>query len=39
VREHLLTDVVAFDRAPELFADLSARRRHVLSAAFTVSPD
>jgi threonine dehydrogenase-like Zn-dependent dehydrogenase len=37
VREHVLTDVVAFERAPELFADLSARRRHVLSAAFAVS--
>ncbi|WP_233498919.1 zinc-binding alcohol dehydrogenase [Blastococcus sp. TF02A-26] len=32
VRAHLLTDVVAFDDAPALFADLSARRRHVLSA-------
>jgi threonine dehydrogenase-like Zn-dependent dehydrogenase len=39
VRAHLLTDVVAFDRAPELFADLSARRRHVLSAAFAVSAE
>ena len=39
VREHVLTDVLPFDRAPELFADLSARRRHVRSAAFAVSPD
>jgi threonine dehydrogenase-like Zn-dependent dehydrogenase len=39
VRAHVLTDVIAFDRAPQLFADLSARRRHVLSAAFVVSPD
>ncbi len=38
VREALLTDVVPFDVAPELFADLSARRRHVLSAAFAVEP-
>jgi threonine dehydrogenase-like Zn-dependent dehydrogenase len=38
VREHLITDVVPFDRAPELFAELSERRRHVLSAAFEV-PD
>jgi threonine dehydrogenase-like Zn-dependent dehydrogenase len=38
VREHVLTDIVAFDRAPELFADLSRRRRHVVSAAFAVSP-
>jgi hypothetical protein len=34
----VLTDVVAFDSAPALFADLSARRRHVVSAAFDVSP-
>jgi threonine dehydrogenase-like Zn-dependent dehydrogenase len=38
VREHLLTDVVPFDRAPELFAEVSERRRHVLSAAFEVAP-
>ena len=37
VRAHLLTDVVPFDRAPALFADLSARRRHVLTAAFEVT--
>ena len=36
VRAHLLTDVVPFDEAPALFADLSARRRHVLSAALQV---
>jgi len=36
LRRHLLTDVVPFDDAPELFADLSARRRQVLSAAFVV---
>jgi len=36
LRRHLLTDVVPFDEAPELFADLSARRRQVLSAAFVV---
>ncbi len=36
VREHLLTDVVPFDDAPALFAQLSARERHVLSAAFEV---
>ncbi|MGY1743473.1 MULTISPECIES: hypothetical protein [unclassified Blastococcus] len=33
VRAHLLTDVVPVEEAPQLFADLSARRRHVLSAA------
>jgi hypothetical protein len=32
----VLTDVVPFDRAPALFADLSERRRHVLSAALEV---
>jgi threonine dehydrogenase-like Zn-dependent dehydrogenase len=37
IRAHLLTDVIAFDDAPALFADLSARRRHVLSAALKVS--
>jgi NADPH:quinone reductase-like Zn-dependent oxidoreductase len=36
VREHVLTDVVPFDDAPRLFADLSDRRRHVISAAFEV---
>jgi threonine dehydrogenase-like Zn-dependent dehydrogenase len=39
VRQHLLSDVVPFDAAPQLFADLSARRRHVLSAALTVAPE
>jgi len=38
VREHLLTDVVPFDRAPALFAEVSERRRHVLTAAFEVAP-
>jgi hypothetical protein len=37
VRRHLLTDVVPFDDAPRLFADLSGRRRHVISAAFGMS--
>ena len=36
VRGQLLTDVLPFDEAPPLFADLSARRRHVLTAAFQV---
>ncbi len=36
VRKALLTDVVPFDDAPMLFAELSDRRRHVLSAAFAV---
>jgi threonine dehydrogenase-like Zn-dependent dehydrogenase len=37
IREHVLTDVVCFDRAPALFADLSARRRQVISAALEVT--
>jgi len=36
VRAHVLTDVVPFDEAPALFAELSARRRQVISAAFEV---
>jgi threonine dehydrogenase-like Zn-dependent dehydrogenase len=38
VRAHVLTDVLPFDEAPVLFADLSARRRQVVSAAFEVGP-
>ncbi|MCV2489422.1 zinc-binding alcohol dehydrogenase [Geodermatophilus sp. YIM 151500] len=38
VLAHLLTDVVPFDEAPGLFADLSARRRHLISAAFALPP-
>jgi threonine dehydrogenase-like Zn-dependent dehydrogenase len=37
VREHLLTDVVAFDDAPVVFEELSSRRRSVISAAFEVA--
>ncbi len=37
IREHLITDVVPFDDAPDLIADLSARRRHVLQAVFEVA--
>jgi len=36
VRASVLTDVVPFDEAPALFADLSARRRQLISAAFSV---
>ncbi|HEX3310181.1 MAG TPA: hypothetical protein VHS32_28335, partial [Streptosporangiaceae bacterium] len=32
IREHLITAVVPFEDAPELFADLAARRRHELQA-------
>jgi threonine dehydrogenase-like Zn-dependent dehydrogenase len=37
LRAQVLTDVVPFDDAPALFADLSARRRQVISAAFAVA--
>ncbi|MEU2348173.1 zinc-binding dehydrogenase [Modestobacter sp. NPDC049651] len=36
VRAHLLTDVVPFDEAPVLFAELSARRRHAVSAVLSL---
>jgi threonine dehydrogenase-like Zn-dependent dehydrogenase len=32
VRRHLVTDVVDFDRGPELLRDIAARRRAVLTA-------
>lgn len=38
VRAAVVTDVLPFDSAPGLFAELSARRRHVISAAFQVRP-
>jgi len=34
IREHLVTDVVPLADAPALFADVAARRRHVLQAVF-----
>lgn len=37
IREHLITDVVSFDDAPSLLADLAARKRHVLQAVFQVA--
>jgi threonine dehydrogenase-like Zn-dependent dehydrogenase len=36
IRAQLLTDVVPFDQAPDLFAALSARRRHVITAVLRV---
>ena len=36
VRKHLVTDVVDLEDAPGLMADVGARRRHVLTAVFTV---
>jgi len=35
IRRTLVTDLVAFDDAPALFADVSDRRRHVLTAVLT----
>jgi len=36
VREHLITDVVPFDKGPQLVADLAARKRHTIQAVFQV---
>jgi threonine dehydrogenase-like Zn-dependent dehydrogenase len=36
VREHLITDVEDYERAPALMRDVAARRRHVLTAVFVV---
>ncbi|MEJ7756595.1 MAG: hypothetical protein WKF83_09990 [Nocardioidaceae bacterium] len=36
IRSHLMTDVLPLADAPILLNDLAARRRHVLSAVFTV---
>jgi hypothetical protein len=38
IREHLITAVVPFADAPELFADLAARRRHELQAVLPSTP-
>ena len=38
IREHLITAVVPFEDAPELFTDLAARRRHELQAVLTFDP-
>ena len=36
LRKHLVTDVVDLSEAPQLMTDVAQRRRHVLSAVFTV---
>jgi threonine dehydrogenase-like Zn-dependent dehydrogenase len=36
IRKHLITDVVDIGEAPRLLSEIAARRRHVLSAVFTV---
>ncbi len=36
MREHMITDVVSFDEAPQLVADLAARRAHAIQAVFQV---
>ena len=38
IREHLITAVVPFEDAPELFANLAARRRHELQAVLAFDP-
>jgi threonine dehydrogenase-like Zn-dependent dehydrogenase len=35
IRRHIITDVIGFDDAPQLFADVSERRRHVVGAVLT----
>ena len=37
LRQHLITDIVPLEEASALFADLAARRRHVLQAVFEVA--
>ena len=38
IREHLITAVVPFENAPELFANLAARRGHELQAVLAFDP-
>ena len=38
IREHLITAVVPFEDAPELFTSLAARRRHELQAVLAFDP-
>lgn len=37
IRTHIITDLVSFDTAPGLIAELAQRKRHVLQAVFEVS--
>jgi hypothetical protein len=39
IRSHLITDVVPLAQAPSLLTDVAARRRHVVSAVFTVEQE
>jgi NADPH:quinone reductase-like Zn-dependent oxidoreductase len=39
IRSHLITDVVPLAQAPGLLTDVAARRRHVVSAVFTVEQE
>ncbi len=36
IREHVITDLMPLDEAPEFMADLAARRRHAIQAVFQV---
>lgn len=38
IRRHIITDIVPYDDAPQLFADLAERRRSIIQAVFQVSP-
>jgi NADPH:quinone reductase-like Zn-dependent oxidoreductase len=37
IREHLVTDVVPFEKAPEFLGELAERRRHALQAVFDMT--
>jgi threonine dehydrogenase-like Zn-dependent dehydrogenase len=39
IRKHLIMDVIDIAQAPRLLTDIAARRRHVLSAVFTVDEE
>ncbi len=36
VREHIITDVIPFDDAPQFIADLAARKRHAIQAVLKI---
>jgi hypothetical protein len=37
VREHLITDVVPLEEAPELMTQVANRQRHIIQAVFRVA--
>lgn len=36
IRQHVITDIVPYDDAPQLFSDLSARKRDIIQAVFAL---